>query len=157
MTKCADTPTKTYTAGENFTLWFGGINRAKKRARNRADYFARAMISKHNSEQCYKAYCDETWVGGETGGHYLCRASGEFKVVMETYKTFTTWFGGKGGRYAVGVEGTVKCECVMPEDAGKPFDFLGLINIVGGAGGSKTQNLKSLADLIKWMNDNLRK
>lgn len=155
MAKCADTPTMTYTAGDNFTLWFGGFSRARKVAQRKAKNKARAIIRRHNSDHCYPAECDETYIDKTGTYHFKCAASGEFKAAIRTNRVFKTWFGGKGGDYSVGVEGTTKCECVIPQDIGKPFDFLGLINIVGGAGKTKPEHLKSIADLIKWMKENL--
>lgn len=155
MTKCNDTPTVTYNGGDSFTLWYGGFNRAKRVATRKAQRLARATIRKHNRDYCYQEDCEETYIDNAGTHSYRCTASGEFKGAIETVRFFKTWFGGAGGDYKFGVEGQVHCECVIPNDIGKPFDFLGLINIVGGVGRTKPEHLKSIADLIKWMKENL--
>lgn len=162
MASCEEIPSLIYRDGEKFSTWWGGMARARSIAREKADIMAHQIVRQHNLKYCWDAKCTGTYVGcdchpGEFVPHeYACAAYGEFKIVLRIDKLYKTWFGGSGGDFTVGIEGKVSCKCVVPTLSGEPFDFLGLINIIGGVGKSIPQHLQTAADLIEWMKKNLK-
>ena len=96
MAKCEDLPTKAYQNGTTFSIWYGGYERAVKEAKEKGNTLARQVLSVHNKDVCSKGECEGTWVGckchpEEFFPHsYACAASGTFKIVLRTDKSYKT-------------------------------------------------------------------
>lgn len=164
MARCEDIPGKKYVDGTTFTynrVVFPWTDTAREKVIDKAREMAQQIVEKHQPN-CENGECED-YVGcdchpGEFYPHEQgCVATGSFDVVFRINSSSTSWGGWyKKGNYSVAISGKCTCTCRPLQPLGQPFDFLGLINTVaGGATGGKKNLPKTVADLIKWMDENL--